>query len=150
MNSLALLKSYFTNRKNRMRLGNTCGEWKAVKSGRSQSGSVLWNFYQNDLFLWKHSISTECLRWQPPNIYFEWEDWQCHQQSWGGWNTTGRHENIQSQLSAYADNHQIYISGEKIDNIMNSLEEDGNTTGRRYKSNYLSGNPSRTGYVAGS
>ena len=110
MNSLALLKSYFTNRKNRMRLGNTCGEWKAVKSGRSQSGSVLWNFYQMICF----------------------------------------YENIQSQLSAYADNHQIYISGEKIDNIMNSLEEDGNTTGRRYKSNYLSGNPSRTGYVAGS
>ena len=65
-------------------------------------------------------------------------------------NRTGRHENIWSQLSAYADDHQIYISGEKIDNVMNSLEEDGNTTGHWYKSNYLSGNPSRTGYVPGS
>ena len=35
------------------------------------------------------------------------------------------YENIQSQLSAYADNHQIYISSEKIDNVTNSLEEDG-------------------------
>ena len=65
-------------------------------------------------------------------------------------NRTGHHENIWSQLSAYADDHQIYISGEKIDNVMNSLEEDGNLTGHWYKSNYLSGNPSRTGYVAGS
>ena len=30
------------------------------------------------------------------------------------------------------------ISGEKIDNVDSSLEEDGNTTGRWYKSNYLS------------
>ena len=76
-NSLALLKSYFTNRKNRVRLGDTCGEWKAVKRGCPQGsslGPVLWNFYQNDLF----------------------------------------YENIRSQLSAYADDHQIYISGEKI------------------------------------
>ena len=53
------------------------------------------------------------------------------------------YENIRSQLSAYADDHQIYISGEKIDNVVSSLEEDGNTTGRWYKSNYLSGNPSK-------
>ena len=53
------------------------------------------------------------------------------------------YENIRSQLSAYADDHQIYISGEKIDNVVSSLEKDGNTTGRWYKSNYLSGNPSK-------
>ena len=96
-NSLALLKSSFTNRKNRVRLGDTCGEWKAVKRGCPQGsslGPVLCNFYQNDLF----------------------------------------YENIRSQLSAYADDHQIYISGEKIDNVVSSLEEDGNTTGRWYKS----------------
>ena len=40
------------------------------------------------------------------------------------------YENIRSQLSAYADDHQIYISGEKIDNVVSSLEKDGNTTGR--------------------
>ena len=32
----------------------------------------------------KHSISTECLRWRPLNIYFGWKDWQRRQQSWGG------------------------------------------------------------------
>ena len=53
------------------------------------------------------------------------------------------YENIRSQLSAYADDHQIYISGEKIDNVVSSREEDANTTGRWYKSNYLSGNPSK-------
>ena len=52
-------------------------------------------------------------------------------------------ENIRSQLSAYAEDHQRYISGEKIDNVVSSLEEGGNTTGRWYKSNYLSGNPSK-------
>ena len=89
-----------------MPLGDTCGEWKAVKRGCPQGsslGPVLWNFYQNDLF----------------------------------------YENIRSQLSAYADDHQIYISGEKIDNVVSSREEDANTTGRWYKSNYLSGNPSK-------
>ena len=52
-NSLALLKFYFSNRKNRVRLGDTCGEWKAVKCGSPQGSSLgpgLWNFYQNDLF----------------------------------------------------------------------------------------------------
>ena len=48
------------------------------------------------------------------------------------------YENVLSQLRAYADDHQIYITGEKIDNVVSSLEEDGNTTGRWYKSNYLS------------
>ena len=74
-NSLALLKFYFSNRKNRVRLGDTCGEWKAVKRGCPQGSSLgpgLWNFYENDLF----------------------------------------YENIRSQLSAYVDHHQIYISGE--------------------------------------
>ena len=48
------------------------------------------------------------------------------------------YENVLSQLRAYADDHLIYITGEKIDNVVSSLEEDGNTTGRWYKSNYLS------------
>ena len=105
-NSLALLKFYFSNRKNRVRLGDTCGEWKAVKRGCPQGSSLgpgLWNFYQNDLF----------------------------------------YENVLYQLSAYADDHQMYITGEKIDNVVSRREEDANTTGRWYKSNYLSGNPSK-------
>ena len=39
-NSLARLKSYFTNKKNRVRLGDTFGEWKAVKSGCPQGSSL--------------------------------------------------------------------------------------------------------------
>ena len=31
------------------------------------------------------------------------------------------YENILSQLSAYADDHQIYISGEKIDNVVTAV-----------------------------
>ena len=53
-NSLVLLKSYFTNRKNRVRLGVTCGEWKAVNRRCPQGsslGPVLSNFYQNDSFM---------------------------------------------------------------------------------------------------
>ena len=63
--------------------------------------------------------------------------------SWNFYQNDLFYENIRSQLSAYADDHQIYISGEKIDNVVSSREEDGNTTGRWYKSNYLSGNPSK-------
>ena len=53
------------------------------------------------------------------------------------------YENIWPQLSAYTDDHKIYISGEKTDNVVSSREEDANTTGHWYKSNYLSGNPSK-------
>ena len=63
--------------------------------------------------------------------------------SWNFYQNDLFYENIRSQLSAYADDHQIYISGEKIDNVVSSLEEGGNTTGRWYKSNFLSGNPSK-------
>lgn len=87
-NSLALLKSYFTNKKNRVRLaiGDTCGEWKAQT--RMPQGVITWSsvveFLSKWSVLWKRSFSTECLRWRPPDIYFGWEDWQRRQQSWGG------------------------------------------------------------------
>ena len=53
-NSLALLESYFVDRKNRVRLGNNVSsDWKDVTRGCPQGcslGPVLWNIYQNDLF----------------------------------------------------------------------------------------------------
>ena len=52
-NSLALLRSYFNNRMNRVRLGNVTSDWKTTNRGCPQGsslGPVLWNFYQNDLF----------------------------------------------------------------------------------------------------
>ena len=51
--SLALMESYFEDRKNRVRLGNVKSEWKTAKRGCPQGsalGPVLWNIYQNDLF----------------------------------------------------------------------------------------------------
>ena len=55
---------------------------------------------------------------------------------WNFYQNDQFYENIRSQLSAYADDHQIYISGEKTENVVSSPGEDGNTTGRWYKSNY--------------
>ena len=49
-NSLALLESYFVNRKNRVRLGNNfSSDWKDVTRGCPQGSSLvtfLWNIYQ--------------------------------------------------------------------------------------------------------
>ena len=105
--ALAILKSYFTNRKNRVRLGNVFCEWKPVLHGcphGSSLGPILWTFYHNDTF----------------------------------------YENTQSQLSAYADDHQLYFSDQKISKVVNQLEgvqeEDGNKIAKWYKANYLSGN----------
>ena len=51
--ALKLLRSYFTERKNRVRLGmETTSEWKDVNRGcpqRSTFGPLLWNIFQNDL-----------------------------------------------------------------------------------------------------
>ena len=105
-NSLAILKSYFENRKNRVRLGNVTSEWKTVDRGCPQGsslGPILWNIYQNDLF----------------------------------------YENISSQLSMYADDHQLYSSNQSIKDTTEVLEKDGKTTGEWYKVNYLEGNLSK-------
>ena len=52
-NSLAILKSYFANRKNRVRLSQVVSECRSVDRGCPQGSSlapVLWNLYQNDVF----------------------------------------------------------------------------------------------------
>ena len=41
--------------------------------------------------------------------------------SWNFYQNDLFYENIRSQLSAYADDHQIYISGEKIDNVVTAV-----------------------------
>ena len=60
--SLKLMKSYFTNCYNRVKLGNTTISWKyAVDRGCPQGssfGPLLWNLYQNDLtYITKSKIS---------------------------------------------------------------------------------------------
>ena len=52
--SLGLMPSYFDDRGNRTRVGNYTSAWKAAKRGWPQGsslGPLLWNVYQNDLFL---------------------------------------------------------------------------------------------------
>ena len=59
--SLKLMKSYFTNRYNRVKLGNTTSYWQHVDRGCPQGssfGPLLWNIYQNDLtYITKSRIS---------------------------------------------------------------------------------------------
>ena len=104
--STTLLKSYFEDRKNRVRLGNVTSGWKTINRGCPQGsalGPVLWNIYQNDLF----------------------------------------YEDIESQLSMYADDHQLYSSNEDVEKVTKVLEQDGRTTAEWYRGNHLEGNLSK-------
>ena len=50
--SLSLMRSYFKNRMNRVKLGDTRSEWKAMTRGCPQGssfGPLLWNLFQNDM-----------------------------------------------------------------------------------------------------
>ena len=47
-----LLRSYLSNRKNRIRLGSLTSSWQVVNRGSPQGsalGPLLWNIFQNDL-----------------------------------------------------------------------------------------------------
>ena len=48
-NSLKLLKSYLTNRQQRVKIGNATSEWKEILKGVPQ-GSILFNIFINDMF----------------------------------------------------------------------------------------------------
>ena len=50
--SLDLMRSFFENRRNRVKLGEITSIWKPMKRGcpqGSSSGPLLWNMFQNDL-----------------------------------------------------------------------------------------------------
>ena len=50
--SLNLMRSYFTDRYNTVRLGDAVSSWKEVRNGCPQGssfGPLLWNVFQNDL-----------------------------------------------------------------------------------------------------
>ena len=52
-NSLKLLKSYLTNRQQRVKIGNTTSEWKKILKGVPQGsilGPILFNIFINDMF----------------------------------------------------------------------------------------------------
>ena len=47
------------------------------------------------------------------------------------------------RLSSYADDHQLYISGNNVGDVIQTLQRDGKTTGAWYKANHLEGNMSK-------
>ena len=55
------MSSYFKDRFNRLRIGETTSSWKCVKRGcphGSSFGSLLWNLFQNDLnFVMRSNVS---------------------------------------------------------------------------------------------
>ena len=50
------------------------------------------------------------------------------------------YESIRSQLSSYADDHQLYINGNNVGDVIQTLQRDGKTIGDWYKANHLEGN----------
>ena len=101
--ALSLMRSYFSDRRNRTKLGNVTSRWEDVTRGRPQGsslGPLLWHVYQNDIF------------------YVE----------------------RKSQLSTYADDHQLYYSQRKPEQAILELNTDGKNTSEWYKENFLEGN----------
>ena len=50
---------------------------------------------------------------------------------------------VKSQLSAYADDHQIYCSNLNLHIAIDRIKEDGEKTSRWYKTNFVQGNYSK-------
>ena len=102
--ALKLLRSYFTERKNRVRLGmETTSEWKDVNRGCPQGstfGPLLWNIFQNDLTF---------------NV-------------------------CKCPISLYADDHQLYAIGRRIQDVERTLNDEGNNISNWYSINALQGN----------
>ena len=53
------------------------------------------------------------------------------------------YESIRSQLSSYADDHQLYISGNNVSDVIQTLQRDGKITDDWYKANHSEGNISK-------
>ena len=57
------------------------------------------------------------------------------------------YEEIDSRLSAYADDHQLYFSNKNPENVTKALQNDGKIAAGWYKDNYLEGNPSKLTFL---
>ena len=102
-----LLRSYFSERKSRVRLGTEItSEWKKTTTRGCPQGSalgpLLWNIFQNDL---------------PYNVS------KCN-------------------LTMYADDHQLYFAGKSIEEVENTINEEGKIVSKWYENNLLQGNVS--------
>ena len=104
-NTVNLLRSYLSNRQNRIRMGSQTSSWQVVNGGCPQGsalGPLLWNIFQNDLAY-----------------------------------------EIKSNLSMYADDHQIYEVGKDLANVKSSLNMNAVKASKWYEDNMLKGNYSK-------
>ena len=104
-NTVNLLRSYLSNRQNRIRMGSQTSSWQVVNRGCPQGsalGPLLWNIFQNDLAY-----------------------------------------EIKSNLSMYADDHQIYEAGKDLENVKSSLNKKAEKASKWYEDNILKGNYSK-------
>ena len=101
---LCLIRSYFTNRQNRVKLDSVMSYWRDTIRGCPQGssfGPLMWNIFQNDLTLLINS--------SPSNL----------------------------NLSMYADDHQLFVAGNSIQEVEQSLNEGGQGISRWYTDNFL-------------
>ena len=105
--ALELLRSYFTERKNRERIGmEATSKWKDVNRVCPQGstfGPLLWNIFQNNL--------------------------------------TFNVSNCPSSM--YADDHQLYAIGRRIQDVERTINDEGNNVSSWYSTNALQGNFSK-------
>ena len=97
--SIRLMTSYFKDRFNRLRIGETTSSWKCIKRGcppGSSFGPLLWNLFQNGL--------TFVMR---------------------------------SNVSMFADDHQVYEIDKNISNIQTKLQASAQKAASWYESNSL-------------
>ena len=101
--SLKLIRSYFNNRQNRVKLDSAVSAWKEAVRGCPQGssfGPLLWNIFQNDM---TYIVNN-------------------------------------ARLSMYADDHQMYVTGNSVEYVEQSLNDEGQTISRWYGDNFLKGN----------
>ena len=114
--ALELMRSYFEDRLNRVKIGNTTSEWRDMTRGCPQGssfGPLMWNIFQNDLAL--HINSGKL------NMYAD------------DHHSTGK-------LNMHDDDHQIYSTGHDLEKVRATIVEEGELAATWYKKNYLLAN----------
>ena len=114
--ALELMRSYFDDRLNRVKIGNTTSEWREMTRGCPQGssfGPLMWNIFQNDLALHINS---------------------------GKLNMYADDHHLTGKLNMYADDHQIYSTGHDLEKVRATIVEEGELAATWYKKNYLLAN----------
>ena len=98
--ALELMRSYFEDRLNRVKIGNTTSEWREVTRECPQGsslGPLMWNIFQNDLTLHINS---------------------------GKQNMYADDHHSTDKLNMYADDHQIYSTGYDLEKVRATIVEE--------------------------